>query len=181
MKRRLFLFLLFAISPILAISQVAPSTRGGETSLRVGGMLSLFNPDYIANGVGGGGIYVDFDVNRRWGIEAAGRWLRITGDINLTEDHYQIGPRVNFLRFGKFHPYAKGIVGVAEFNFPTNAGFVTGSGGYLTYGVGGGLDYRLNQKWTIRPVDFELQHWPNFTTGAITPYGVSVGASYRIF
>lgn len=163
------------------MAQVTAGARGGDSALRVGGTVSLYHPDYIADGIGGGGVYVDFDVNRRWGLEAAGRWLRIHNNIDLHEDHYQIGPRVNFLTWRKFHPYAKGFVGVGKFTFPTNAGSITGDGGYLMYGFGGGVDYRLNRKWTIRAADFEFQHWPDFTGGAINPYGANVGVSYRIF
>lgn len=181
MKIKYLLLLLFAVAPVLAFSQVTPSTRGGDASLRIGGSASLFHPDYIADGIGGPGVYVDFDVNRRWGLEGAARWLRFNDGIDLHEDHYQVGPRVNFLTWGRIHPYAKAFVGVAKFTFPTNAGDITGHGGYLSYGGGAGIDYRLNRKWTLRPVDVEIQHWPEFTTGAINPYGVTAGISYRIF
>jgi hypothetical protein len=180
-KIKYLLLLLFAVAPGIALSQVIPSTRGGDSSLRVGGSASLFRPDDIADGVGGPGVYVDFDVNRRWGLEAAARWLRFNDGIELHEDHYLIGPRVSFLTFGRIHPYAKAFVGVAQFTFPNNAGNITGHGGYLSYGGGGGIDYRLNRKWTLRPVDVEIQRWPEFTTGAIHPYGVTAGISYRIF
>lgn len=177
----LFLFLFIAVSPTLIFSQVTVDARGGDAALRVGGTVSLFRPDYFANAVGGGGVYVDFDLDRRLGLEATGRWLRKSSGADLHEDQYAIGPRVSFLTFGRVHPYAKGFIGLGEFTFPNNAGFVTGHGGYLLFGGGAGVDYRLNRKWTIRPIDFEYQHWPDFTTGAINPYGVSIGASYRIF
>lgn len=178
-KSKLAVLLFLALFPAFILAQQA--TRGGDASLRVGATASLYRPDYISTGVGGPGVFVDFDVNRRWGLEGAARWLRFHDDVDLHEDHYQIGPRVNFLTKGKFHPYAKGFVGVGKFTFPTNAGSVTGYGGYLMYGGGAGLDYRLNRKWTVRAVDFEYQHWPEFTTGAINPYGVNVGLSYRVF
>lgn len=181
MKNKLVLLLFFLVSPGFILAQVTAGARGGDAALRVGGTASLYNPDYISNGVGGPGVYVDFDLDRHLGLEAAGRWLRFHGNVDLHEDHYQIGPRYSFLTFGKFHPYVKGFVGVGKFTFPTNAGNITGDGGYLMYGAGGGLDYHLNRKWTIRAVDFEFQHWPDFTPGAITPYGVNVGFSYRIF
>jgi hypothetical protein len=56
----------------------------------------------------------------------------------------------------------------------------------ITYG--GGVDYRLNRKFTIRCADFEFQQWPVTSSGplgsssfTIRPYGLSAGMSYRIF
>lgn len=178
------LFLLFALASLFASkadAQIAPSARGGDASLRVGATFSLYHPDYISNRVYGGGVYVDFDLNRRWGIEAAGRWLRFHDEVDLSEDHYQIGPKVNLPKVWRFNPYAKGLVGVGKFTFPSKYGYVIGNGNYLTYGGGAGLDYRVNHKWTVRALDFEYQHWPEFTTGAINPYGINVGVSYRVF
>jgi hypothetical protein len=47
----------------------------------------------------------------------------------------------------------------------------------ITYG--GGVDYRLNRKFTIRCADFEYQQWQVNPT--IWPYGLSAGLSYRVF
>jgi hypothetical protein len=30
-------------------------------------------------------------------------------------------------------------------------------------------------------VDFEYQYWPEFSFGAIKPYGISVGIRYQLF
>jgi hypothetical protein len=42
------------------------------------------------------------------------------------------------------------------------------------------VDYHLNQPWAVR-VDGEYQYWPQFTFGAMSSGGLSVGARYYIF
>ena len=49
----------------------------------------------------------------------------------------------------------------------------------LTYG--GGVDYRLSRKFTIRCADFEYQQWKINSALTIWPYGLSADMSYKIF
>jgi hypothetical protein len=44
---------------------------------------------------------------------------------------------------------------------------------------GGGVDYRLSRKFTLRAFDFEYQRWN--VTPTLYPYGGSVGMSYKVF
>ena len=53
-------------------------------------------------------------------------------------------------------------------------------GMFLTYTAGGGVDYALSDRWTIRVVDVELQRWKSFPYGNLQPYGVSCGLSIRL-
>jgi len=59
-----------------------------------------------------------------------------------------------------------------------------GSGNFLSgkatvIAFGGGVDYRLTRKLTLRAFDFEYQRWS--VTPTLWPYGGSVGLSYRVF
>ena len=59
-----------------------------------------------------------------------------------------------------------------------------GSGSFLTgrtlaVAYGGGVDYRLTRRFTLRAFDFEYQQWR--VTPTLYPYGGSVGLSYKIF
>jgi hypothetical protein len=69
------------------------------------------------------------------------------------------------------------MVGFGEFNFPYH--FAHGS--YLLVAAGGGVDYRLSRRWSVRLADVEYQNWPQFTFGSMTSVGVSAGIRYRIF
>ena len=53
-------------------------------------------------------------------------------------------------------------------------------GGFLTYVAGTGLDLALSDRLSVRVIDLEYQRWPQFTYGALSPYGVSAGLSVRL-
>ena len=87
------------------------------------------------------------------------------------ENTYLIGPRIAPYTFRKFTPYGKVLVGFG------NGSFLTGRRFAVTYG--GGVDYRLTRRFTLRAFDFEYQQWQ--VTPTLHPYGGSVGLSYKIF
>lgn len=120
--------------------------------------------------------FVDVDTRRRLGIEAEGRWLELHQTANVHAETYSIGPRYH-LNFGRFEPYAKGLVGFGSFNFPYNYAH----GRYFVVTAGGGLDYRLTRRITIRAADVEYQDWPQFTYGSMTSMGVSAGIRIGLF
>jgi opacity protein-like surface antigen len=120
--------------------------------------------------------FFDADSARRIGIEGEGRWLEFHESASVHAETYMIGPRYHF-DIGRFQPYVKGMVGFGEFNFPYN--FAHGS--YLLVAAGGGVDYRLSRRWSVRLADVEYQNWPQFTFGSMTSVGVSAGIRYRIF
>ncbi len=173
--------------PILALAlllnggrghaQALPTATGPGSFIAVGGEGSLYQMDYGKRYVEGFGVYAEIDPTWRYGAEAEVRFSRFGTDENVYETTYLVGPRVTLSRRpGKFRPYAKFLIGVGHINYPFN--YATGS--YLAYAPGGGLDYAVNDHWTVRAVDFEYQDWPKFTYGALNPYGVSVGISYRL-
>jgi hypothetical protein len=120
--------------------------------------------------------FVDADSARRFGIESEGRWLEYHQFANAHAETYLIGPRYHF-NIGRFQPYIKGLAGFGNFSFPY--GYAHG-----TYGIvagGGGVDYRLSRRWSVRLADIEFQHWPQFTFGSMTSTGISSGIQFRVF
>ncbi|AXC10469.1 hypothetical protein ACPOL_1119 [Acidisarcina polymorpha] len=167
--------------PACMMGQAAPAMRGGIPALSVGGYYSNFHPDYSTPRLGGVGIYADWSLLGKLGVEGEARWLRFNQFLGSYEDNYLVGPRYA-RRYGKFVPYVKFMLGAGELEFPNNQGH----GGYFALAPGGGLDYRFNRHVTIRAIDYEYQFWPSapgggLPTHGLTPNGFSFGAAYRIF
>jgi outer membrane protein with beta-barrel domain len=181
MKRSLILSLLFLFpaASLTTYAQVAPAAYGNGTSLSVGAVGSMFQPDYAGRGIAetspnrlfGVGAYVDYRVSRWVQLEGEGRWLRFNQYAGINEDSYMVGPRVPIHDFHHWTPYGKVLVGLGT------GSFLTGTTGTVAFG--GGVDYRLTRKLTVRAIDFEYQYWHVAPT--LWPYGGSAGISYTIF
>ena len=170
---------------VSARSQVVPAATSSTFSLSAGGLGSMFQPDYADLGVAhtspnrlyGPGAYVDARFSRWLQVEAEGRWLRFNqyylpgSTTGNGENTYLIGPRVPIVTFHRVTPYGKFLVGLG------NGPFLDGNTLVLAYG--GGVDYRLTRRFTLRAFDFEWQQWRVNPT--LYPYGGSVGISYKIF
>jgi len=128
---------------------------------------------------------VDLHFSHWFQLEGEARWLRFDQGSGDHQDHYLIGPRVPIHQFGRAHVYGKALVGFASMTFhglKTPQGVVDGHGTFTALAFGGGMDYHLSRKVTLRAVDFEYQDWPKFLPGmSIQPYGVSMGMAYRVF
>ncbi|MGD0739582.1 MAG: outer membrane beta-barrel protein [Terracidiphilus sp.] len=190
MKRWILTLLCFAF-PFAAIvsahSQVVPAATSRVLNVRVGAFASAFQPDYFGTGEAytapnrmyGAGAYVDAHFTRWIQPELEVRfndfneYPEFGQTINQSENTYSIGDRVPIKTFRNFTPYGKFLVGIG------NGDFLTGNALVFTYG--GGVDYRLNRKFTIRCADFEYQQWKINSALTIYPYGLSAGLSYRIF
>ncbi len=192
----LVLFLvLFAAGAASARAQVVPSATRGGLSLTVGGLGSVYQPDYAGFGVAetapnrlyGIGAFADMRFSRWVQIEAEGRWQRFNEFEGISQDNYMIGPRlpIHHFRFLRATPYGKVLAGISRMNFEDNEG----SGNYASLAYGGGVDFKLTKRFTARG-DFEYQQWlrwPNFPpsdgipNSALFPYGASAGIGYRIF
>jgi hypothetical protein len=133
-------------------------------------------PGYPDRVLLGPGAFVDFNVSRRWGIEAEGHWLRFHEFAQVHEDTYLIGPRVIVPR-RRFRFYGKALYGFGRFAFPY--GYAQEQNGVLAFG--GGVDYRLTHRISMRLLDGEYQRWLNFQNQSLSPYGASAGVVYRIF
>ncbi|HVC46588.1 MAG TPA: outer membrane beta-barrel protein [Terracidiphilus sp.] len=183
------LSLMMCAGATLARAQVQPTAKRGTLSVRVGAMGSGFQPDYAGGGIAqaspyrlfGAGAYVDVRLRRWVQLEAEGRWLRFHQYINIYQDNYLIGPRVPIHTFlGRVTPYGKVLFGFTHMNFEYNETDCR----CQTIAYGGGADVKLDNRWTLRAVDFEYQQLPNWyqlQNSQLHPYGVSVGISYRIF
>lgn len=138
------------------------------------------HPPYTksANYLAGLGTYVDLHFTHWVQIEGEARWLRLNQYAGEHIDNYLIGPRVPIYQSGRKYFYGKAMIGMGKMTFPSNYGYGT----FTALAFGGGMDYRLSPKVTLRAVDFEFQDWPSFLPNAsIRPYGVSVGMAYRVF
>jgi opacity protein-like surface antigen len=182
-KKTLWLgsLLLPMLMPASGKAQVAAAGVGGNQSLFVGGFGSYYAPDYGYYKLYGVGGFADYNLTPKLGAEAEARFLRFHQLSDIHEDTYLVGPRYSFYHHHKITAYGKGLIGIGEFNFPQNAAH----GGYLAYALGGGVDYRLQHKWTVVG-DYEYQIWPSFVgegprPNGLTPTGLSVGITYRIF
>jgi len=178
---------LFCAGSISARAQVEPTAYRSQLSLRVGGMGSGFQPDYAGGGIPeaspqrlyGFGVYADLKFTRWVQLEGEMRWLRMNSFADITQDNYLIGPRVPIHEFKwkQATPYGKALFGMGKMNFEYNYAH----GRFMDIALGGGLDLQLTKRISVRAVDFEYQLWPNWINGTLKPYGVSVGAAYKIF
>jgi hypothetical protein len=185
--------ILFAVGSLSARAQAVPAAYAERFTINVGVMGSAFQPDNAGGAVAqtspyrlyGPGAYVDFKLNRWVQIEAEARWLRFNSYLDIREDNYLIGPRlpIEKLRYKRATPYAKALVGYGRMNF-----YLSGiSGRYADIAYGGGVDVKLTKKITLRAIDFEYQTWPSWpnitgtTNTTLSPYGGSVGVSYKVF
>jgi hypothetical protein len=181
MKRLIFALICVALtySTFSAHAQVVPSATSRSFTVDAGGLGSMFQPDYAGEGIAqtspnrlyGVGAYVDARFSRWVQIEAEGRWLRFNQYLGIDENSYLIGPRIPIKTFHRLTPYGKVLVGSGTGSFLSGQSFV------ISYG--GGVDYRLSRKFTLRAFDFEYQQWN--VTPTLWPYGGSVGLSYKIF
>ena len=181
MKRTIEFFFCIALATLVvsANGQVVPSASAHEPTITAGGFGSIFQPDYAGNGIAqaspqrlyGIGAYVDVKLNRWVGVEAEGRWMRFNEYIGIGEDNYLIGPKVPIRTYKGLTPYGKFLIGFGS------GSFLNGHSTVLTYG--GGVDYRLSKRFTLRAFDFEYQQW--LLTPTLYPYGGSVGLGYKIF
>lgn len=161
--------------PQHAAAQAQAPATGPGSYLSVGGTVSVFQADYGRQHIGGVTMFADMNPTWRYGTEAEVRYLRYNTDQQVTQTNYFIGPRIA-IRPGPLRPYVKYLVGAGHIVLP----FHYGEGTFFTMAPGGGVEYMLNDRWTVRVVDFEYQMWHNFPYGELRPYGVSAGVTFRI-
>jgi hypothetical protein len=163
-----------------ASAQVNPAATREGMSIHVGGEASAFQPDYSGNGIAqtspnrlyGVGAYFDVHLSRWLQIAGEGRWLRFNENQGIGQNTYMIGPKVPVWEFHRWVPYGKGMVG-----WGSGPGWLSGRATTIAYG--GGMEYRLSKRITIRVFDFQEEYWRTIPT--LHPYGASAGISYRVF
>src|SRR5271170_4449414 len=86
------LILSFLLGSGAAYSQVAPSVRGGNSTLWAGGEFSSFSSDYdTKTRIIGAGALVDYNLNQKFGLVGEARWLHWNGTDSQTQSDYLIG------------------------------------------------------------------------------------------
>ena len=159
-----------------SLAQVVASAVGPGAYVAVGTGVSGFQAVYGQRYLGGGLIYADVHPQWRVGFEGEARFLRFHTSEHVTETNYIGGPRVLVLRSHDVELYAKFLIGMGRITLP----FDQAHGSFLDYVPGGGVDIALNHYVTLRAIDFEYQHWPQFPFGSFSPYGISSGIRVRV-
>lgn len=197
-----FLLILLAAGDAAARAQAVAAAAGErQFSITAGGIASAFQPDFVYNSWNclqqcqnfsnwflfseashqpsfGEGAYVDFKFSRWVQVEAEGRWLHFHQYGGVAQGNYLIGPKVSVLQARRTTVYAKALGGYSNMNFGVNQGY----GQYTTLAFGGGLDWKVTRRLSIRALDFEYQYWPSWAQNStLSPYGASMGIGYRIF
>ena len=190
MRRSAFLLICVLIATaVSAASQATESATARQFSITAGGFGSGFQPgkgqivpglraDQGNNYLVGIGTYVDVHFTHWIQIEGEARWLRFNEYAGEHEDNYLIGPKVPIHQFGRANAYGKVMIGLGKMTFPSNYGYGT----FTALAYGGGVDYKLTRKLSVRAIDFEFQQWPVWlNNSSLYPYGVSVGVGYKVF
>jgi len=168
-----------------ACAQVVPSATGPGRSLWAGAEYTNIHagfPYESAQRLWGIGGFADYHITAHIGAEGEARFLRFHSYYGETEDNYLVGPRYTFRGIGKLQPFGQCLAGLGKIQYP----FQIGSGTYLAVAPGGGANYRLSRRLTVRG-EYEYQFWPNSPNianepaHAITPNGFNVGLAFRVF
>jgi hypothetical protein len=162
--------ILLAAGTVAAAAQVVPTATGRQLSLSVGGMGSVFQPDFAGNWqyelpctpgscyplaqasgqpLFGAGAYVDLAVNRWLQVEAEGRWQRWNQYEGIHQDNYLIGPRLPLYRAGRASVYGKTLFGFSRMDFGYFSGY--GHGNFTDFAFGGGVDVKLTKRLSSSP------------------------------
>jgi opacity protein-like surface antigen len=129
----------------------------------------------------GVGVFADYILNGRFGLEGDARFLHFGGYEGSPESSYLVGPKAYFLARGRFRPYGKLLVGVGEIHYPS----AIGDASYFALAPGAGLGYTLSRRWMLR-TEYEYQIWSdspgyaNEPKHELTPNGFQVGIAYRV-
>lgn len=169
----------------IACAQTAPSAYEPPQSLWLGaeyGNLQAGFPSGSSVRMSGIGVFATYNWNKHYALEGHARFLNFYSWYGETQQNYLIGPRYTFLRNNKWRPFARFQVGVVHIQYP----FEMGTGNSLALAPAGGVEYRVNHKWSVNGT-YEYQflpNSPNFTGEpkfGIRPNGVTAGISYRLF
>lgn len=156
-------------------AQALPTASGPGMSVSIGGGYTAMESDYGQRLLGGAMGYLDANISPSFGGEAEVKFLRNHTDEDVDESTYLAGIKYA-LPNRRLQPYVKVLAGVGQITFP----FRYATGSYLVIAPGAGIDYHFPGRFTARLVDFQYQDWPQFTYGALHPYGISAGLSFRL-
>lgn len=129
-----------------------PSTAGAQSFSLNGGEASLTY--HIKDWVSGVADFAGYHNGSLPGTGADG-----------TFSTYLFGPRFTYRSYHRFKPFAETLFGVAH----GSASIAGASSSQNAFGmaIGGGVDYRINNRFSLRPlqVDYLLTRFPEGTAG----------------
>lgn len=198
--------------PNVSQAQVVPAIKNGGSQINVYGLYSLVNPDgkstldyppgasfaqSVKNRIGswsnGFGVGADFRLGRLgFGQPALGfRYTYSTGSF-AKETSLMFGPEMHY-ELGRIHPYGDFLIGKGDITYD-GTNFEDDS---IVYQFGGGVDYHVNHRFSVRMVDFQYQFWNlsthDYPAGALPgqpavaidttlkPYNLNFGILFRVF
>jgi hypothetical protein len=192
LKRIVLILAMLAASSSFALGQAIPgATR--RIDIQGGGLFTYAVPDYTPQNAVGYGIFGDVDITPHWGAELSFNSISILQHSPAKEWTFEYGARYH-RDYGRFSPYAKLSAGRGTFD--SIALFYQGnrSLGYNMIVFGGGTDFAINNRFSVR-AGAEYQDW--FTGGlkgaegvggpgqdvylphGLTPFLVQVGVAYH--
>lgn len=174
---RALLATVLSLLPLAGHGQALPTASGPGSNITLGAGLSWFQQDYGRRTIGGGFSYVELHPQWRYGLVGEARLLRLNTSQQVTQSTYLAGIKAGLRpRPTRTEPYVKVLAGAGRMTLP----FAYAHGTFLTYAVGGGVDYSLNDRFTLRLADVEIQRYARFPYGNLQPYGLSMGISLRL-
>jgi hypothetical protein len=200
MKCALAFWVILSIFPLFATAQSHESADAPRGSVDLGAEFSAYNPDfYCANSwpfscgggeplIKGAGVFADYHLVGRLGVEGEARWLRWDNLAGHVEDTYLVGPQVRVWGNRRFTFWGKFLVGVGSITTANYPGPSTLKGTLFAYAPGASAGFKVTRRISLR-LDYEVQRWPGFAimtsdgvlhNHGIAPTGLSYGVSYRL-
>jgi opacity protein-like surface antigen len=184
MLKNLPLFgLMMALLALPALAQVRPDAYRVGHKINVGAEYALYNSDYFGGNHGlnksAFSLFGNYSIlNGRWPVAGEINFTRMASSAAGDGSEYSllIGPTIG-RHFGRLEPFAKVGLGIGHFSLPAAPPQQLGT--HLAIGFGGGLEYHLTRRITLRPLDYTYERW-NFSPHALSPSVLGFGASYRI-
>ena len=171
MVHRIALPVLLGLAPPL-LSQATPTaSRAADVQAGIG--YSIARPDYIQSTLPAITAFADFDLRPHLGAEAEFHDVIGRADSRIAERSYELGGR--YLRtYGRLVPYAKGMFGLGQFQYPHGAPTLD----YWLLAAGAGTDYKLTERIHLRG-EYEYQCWGGFANGGLHPQIVTFAVAYH--
>lgn len=165
------------LAPARVQAQAEPAGIGPGSYVALGVSASGFNSGYGQQRLLGPTVYLDANLYRRIGFEAAARSLRFHATQDVRQTTWLAGVRFSSHGYN-VRPYTRLLGGIGQMTYP----YHDASGRYLVVAPGAGLDWRVRRSGLqVRLLDFEYQYWPQFTFGPLRTWGVSSGFSLRVW
>jgi hypothetical protein len=187
------LFFITTFSHRFAVNaQVTPSATQNGLVLKVGAGFSDYAGNLNNGQLQGGALWVDFvpprmpSFLRGFGLEAEARGVTASDTLPTQPGAFRQstvggGPTYTYLRYPRFHPYAKFIVSYAGQSYNLGGAGDRQFETQTAYAPGGGIDYRAYSNLWVRG-DYEYQFWPDAFGSPnwyLDPHGITLGLAWE--